>query len=92
MDTQGVEIKIRGEEEIAALRPCLKALEIEHRAAEGNGTGPQLVVIIRPDDDARLLFVTDALIDLRARYLEQRQRARVEQLTFLEGSEEVVVL
>ena len=72
------------------LIPCLLAAGIPYR--QGNGSGPHLVVIMDAADDARLLELWEQLTELRTRYLEGRQRQRVEQLSFLEGSEEAVVL
>ena len=82
-----VEITIRDNQETKAL---LRAAGIRYR--QGNGTGPRLVITIDAADDARLLELWNQLTDLRLRYLEAKQRERVEQLSFLEGSEEAVVL
>ena len=87
-----IEITITDREQIKLLTPCLRALEISHRVDRSNGKGPRLMITMKEGDDLRLLALWDELTDLRLRYLEARQNERVEQLTFLEGSEEAVVL
>jgi len=85
-----VEITITDWQEIKVLIPCLLAAGIPH--CLGNGTGPRLVFTMDAADDARLLELWNRLTELRIQYLEARQSQRVEQLSFLEGSEEAVVL
>ena len=87
-----VEFSIVGQERIARLKPCLRAAGISCRVDRSNGQGPRLTISMKEGDDLRLLALWDELTQLRVLYLEERQRQRVEQLSFLEGSEEAVVL
>jgi len=87
-----VEFSIGGRERIARLKPCLRAAGISCRVDRSNGQGPRLTISMKEGDDLRLLALWDEITGLRMRYLAARQAERVVQMTFLEGSEEVVLL
>lgn len=83
---------VDNEANLVILTACLGALDIEFRLERGNGQVPRLLVIMDAEDDARLLGLWERLTDLRMRYIETRQFITVEQLSFLGGSEEIVIL
>ena len=92
---QCIEIEVYGKERAELLLPSLLQLRVHCITHIGNmvrGEGPALTLKIRPEDDKKLLHLWDEITDLRMRYLAARQAERVVQLSYLEGSEEVVVL
>lgn len=64
----------------------LEELDIEWTIAVDDGHGA-IVIEMDFSDDAKLLAIWDELSDIRARYLDAKQRSIGEQLTFLEGKQ-----
>ena len=92
MKPKTVEIRIPWDEEGSlALARVLGYLGIDVRFAADNGTGALLIYLDDGDDQA-VLALWDELTDLRVRYMEARQAAIVDQLTFLPDGEEAVIL
>ena len=92
---QHIELEIYGQERAELLLPSLMQLRVPCTTHIGNmrrGEGPALTLKMRPQDDEKLLRLWDEITDLRMRYLAARQAERVVQLSYLEGSEEVVLL
>lgn len=88
-----IEIEVTGDERVKMLLPCLLQLNVLTTTHfPRNGSKLSLTVKMHAGDDEKLLRLWDEITDLRMRYLEARQAERVVQLTYLEGSEEVVVL
>ena len=86
------EIKIPWDAEGSlALAWTLIRLGVEVKFASDNGTGALLIYLDDADDEA-VLALWDELTDLRVRYIEARQAAAVDQLTFLPEDEEAVIL
>jgi len=82
-----IEIRIPWDEEGSlALVWTLIRLGIDVRFAADNRTGALLIYLDEEDDQA-VLALWDELTDLRVRYIEARQAALVEQLSYLEGSD-----
>lgn len=74
-----------------ALVRALTYLGIVCRFQNDNGRGAIIMELDDADDQA-LLRLWDELTDLRVSYIEARQQQVVDQLTFLPGDEEVVIL
>lgn len=86
------EIRIPWDEDGSlALAEALIHLGITVRFHADNGKG-SLLIYLDEEDDAAVLALWDELTDLRVTYMEARQSAIVDQLTFLPGGDEAVVL
>jgi len=70
----------------ALLCYVLDQLELRWMIRADNGRG-SLIIEMDDEDDARLLGIWEELSDIRARYLDARQRSLGTQLTFLEARE-----
>jgi len=87
MAREKIELRIPYSDDMPlAFLKVMESLAIPCRFMAENGSGALLITMGDEQDEA-VLRLWDCLSDLRVRYIEAKQQAVAEQLTYLEGRE-----